>query len=200
MSHAIRLIVGAAVVLVGGVALAQPKDTDVYFPLKVGTKWTYKVGDQNVEVKVVGNEKFGSDDCSKVETSVNGKVIASELYTVKADGVYRVKVKDVKIDPPVKVLALPVKKDLAWDIKSKVGQQSVSGAFKIKDDKEKIKIGDKEYETVVVEGNDLDVAGTKTTVKLWLAKNTGIVKLSYKIQDSESVLELSKVDLPPGTE
>src|SRR5262245_18952698 len=197
MLRSLRLAGGALVLLVAGTALAQPpKDTDSYFPLKAKTKWTYKVGDQTVEVVVAGTEKFNNEDCTKVETLVNGKVIASELYSVKAHGVYRVRVKDDKVDPPIKVVALPVKKDANWDFKSKVGQQSVSGKFTIKSENEKIKIGDKEYETVYIEGVDLDIAGTKTTVKLWLAKNIGIVKLAYKIQESESVLELTNVAIP----
>jgi hypothetical protein len=200
MLRATRLVVGAMVVLFGGAALAQPpKDAATeYFPLKPKTKWTYKVQDQNVEVQVTGTEKFNNEDCAKVETTVSGKVVASELYAVRADGVYRVKVKDDKIDPPVKVLALPVKKDASWEVKSKVGNnQTVSGTFKIKDDKEKIKVMDKDAEAVLVEGVDLDVAGTKTTVRLWLVKDKGIVKLSYKIGEAESVLELKEFTAPP---
>ena len=40
-----------------------------------------------------------------------------------------------------------------------------------------------EFEAVLVEGVDLDVAGTKTTVRLWFVKDKGIVKLSYKIAE-----------------
>lgn len=196
MLRVIRLTVGAAVVLAAGVALAQPpKDAptaDGYFPLKAKTKWTYKVQDQTVEVVVAGTESFNNETCTRIDTLVNNKVVASELYSVKGDGVYRVKVKDDKIDPPVKVLALPVKKDAAWKFTSKVGNQTVSGEFKIKDDKEKIKILGADAEAVLVEGIDLDVAGTKTTVKTWFVKDKGIVKLSYKIQEAEAVLELSK--------
>src|SRR5262249_23302806 len=138
------------------------------------------------------------EECTKVDTLVNGKVVASELFSVKPDGVYRVKVKDDKVDPPVKVLALPIKKDASWEVKSKVGTQNVSGTFKITDDKAKVETKAGKFENVVaVEGIDLDVAGTKTTVKLWFAKDTGIVKLQYKIQDAESTLELEKYD--PGT-
>jgi hypothetical protein len=141
-------------------------------------------------------EKFNNEECTKVDTLVNGKVVASELFAVKADGVYRVKVKDDKVDPPVKVLELPIKKGASWAVKSKVGNQMVTGTFKIADDKAKLKVLGKETETVAVEGDDLDVAGTKTTVKLWFAKDIGIAKLSYKIQDAESVLELEKYE--PG--
>jgi len=115
---------------------------------------------------------------------------------VRADGVYRVKVKDDKIDPPVKVLALPVKKDAEWDVKSKVGTQTVSGKFKVKDDKAKVNVMGKDVEAVLVEGADLDVAGTKTTVRMWFVKNQGVVKLEYKIADATSTLELTKFDAP----
>jgi hypothetical protein len=201
------LFVGAAAVLFGGVLLAQqPKSAptaDGYFPLAPKTKWTYKVNDQTIEVVVSGTEKVGEETCTKVDTLVSGKVVASELYAVRADGVYRVKVKDDRIDPPVKVLELPVKKDKEWDVKSKVGTQTVSGKFKVKNDKEKVKIkvGDKEMdvEAVLVEGVDLDVAGTKTTVRTWFAKDKGVVKLEYKIADAVSTLELTKFDAPPGS-
>jgi hypothetical protein len=197
MLRVMRLVVGAAVVLVGGAVLAQPpKDTtDGLFPHKPKTKWTYKVQEQTVEVVVAGNEKFNNEDCTKVDTLVNGKVVASELFSIKPDGVYRVKVKDDKVDPPVKVLALPAKNGATWEVKSKVGNQTVSGTFKITDDKAKIETKAGKFENVIaVEGIDLDVAGTKTTVKLWFAKDKGIVKLSYKIQDAESVLELEKFE------
>jgi len=204
MLRSIRLFAGAAVVVLASASLAQPpKDmpnADGYFPLKPKSKWTYKVQDQTVEVVVAGTEKFNNEDCTKVDTLVNGKVVASELYSVKADGVYRVKVKDDKIDPPVKVLAVPVKKDVSWELKSKVGSQTVSGTYKIKDDKEKVETPAGKFEAVLVEGVDLDVAGTKTTVRTWFVKDKGIVKLEYKIQDAVSSLELTKADLPTSSD
>ena len=63
MLRSIRLFVGAAAVLFGGVVLAQTKDApnaDGYFPVKVKSKWTYKLGDQAIEVVVSGTEKFGA--------------------------------------------------------------------------------------------------------------------------------------------
>ena len=192
MLHMIRLAAGAIVVLLGEVDLAQTSNE--YFPLKPKSKWVYKVLDQTVEVQVSGTEKFNNEDCVKLDTLVNGKVVASELICLKADGVYRVKVKDDKIEPPVKILAMPPKKDLEWEVKSKVGTQSVSGKFKIKDMAEKVMTPAGNFEAILVEGLDMDIAGTKTTVKMWFVKGTGIVKLLYKIQDAESVLELTKYE------
>jgi hypothetical protein len=193
MLNTIRLGIGAFAILLGQLALAQNTNYE-YFPLKAKSKWTYKVQDQLVEVVVSGSEKFNNEECTRVDTIVNGKVQASELYIVKADGVYRVKVKDDKIDPPVKVLMMSPKKGDSWEIKSKVGNQTVSGKFIVKEVNEKVTTPKGPFETVVVEGVDLDVAGTKTTVKVWFAKGVGIVKLTYKIQDAESVLELTNYE------
>ena len=191
MLRTMRLMGGVVVLLVASTALAQGPANDL-FPLKAKSKWVYKVVDQEVVVEVTGTEKFNNEDCTKLETKVGGQVKASELYFVKPDGVYRAKVKDDKIDPPVKILALPVKKNESWKVNSKVGAQTVKGEFKIKDDKEKVKVPAGEFEAVVVEGTDLDIAGTKTTVKQWFVPGKGIVKLSYSIQGNESSLELKE--------
>jgi hypothetical protein len=189
----IRLALGALVLLVGEAALAQNASYE-YFPLKPKSKWTYKVQDQTVEVQVATTEKFGGEECTKVDTIVNGKVQASELYSVKADGVYRVKIKDDKIDPPVKILSIPAKKGDSWQINSKVGSQPISGKFTVKEVNEKVTVPKGTYDAILVEGADLYVAGTKTTVKVWFAKGVGVVKLTYKIQDTESVLELTNYE------
>src|SRR5262245_35610498 len=99
MLRTLRYAAGAVVLLVAGTSLAQPPAGSEYFPFKAKSKWTYKVGDQTVEVEVTGQEKFDGKDCWKLETKVNNLVKASELYFMDASGVYRVKVKDEKIDP-----------------------------------------------------------------------------------------------------
>ena len=192
MLRTLRLIAGAVAVLVASTALAQPPAGSEFFPLKKGSKWVYKVADQEVTVVVAGNEKFGAEDCVKVDTMVGGQVKASELYYVKADGIYRAKVKDDKVDPAVRILQLPAKKGDSWKIDSKVGMQTVKGEFKLINDKEKVKVAAGEFEALLVEGADLDIAGTKTSVKQWFVPNKGIVKLSYKIQETEATLELKE--------
>jgi hypothetical protein len=181
--------------LAAGIALAAPEPKDAaapsgteYYPLKAKSKWVYKTGDQTVEVEVVSIDKDGA----KLDTKVNGKTVASEVIEVKGDGVYRNSVKGDKIDPPIKFLALPVKKDADWDVNSKVGAQTVKGKFKIKSENEKVKVPAGEFETVFVDGPDFDIAGTKTSIKYYFAKTKGVVKLSYEIQGNSSVLELKE--------
>ena len=203
MLRAIRSVVGAAAVMFGGVLLAQPpKDAaaDGYFPLKVKSKWTYRVGDNDVTVSVVKTEKVGTEDHFQVDTFVGkdakpGEAKTSEWYVVRADGVYRTRVKDDKLDPYIKVLALPVKKDATWDVNSKLGTQTVKGTLKVMSDKEKLKIQGTDYDTVLIEGKDMDIAGAKTTVRLWFAKNYGIVREEFILQGGEkTLLELTKYE------
>lgn len=195
MLRAIRLAVGAAAVLFGGVLLAQPKDapSDPYFPLKPKTKWVYKVGDNDVVVTVVKAEKAGGEEQYQVDTVVGKEPKTSEWYVVRSDGVYRTKVKDDKLDPYIKVLPIPAKKDATWDVNSKLGTQTIKGTMKIVNDKEKVKVQGTDYETVFVEGKDVDVAGSKTTIHIWFAKDRGIVKEEFLLQGGEKLqLELKE--------
>jgi len=121
-------------------------------------------------------------------------VKASELYFVDATGVYRMKVKDDKIEPPVKALEFPAAKDKSWAVDSKVASQVVKGTFKIKGDKEKVKVPAGEFEAVLVEGENFEIAGTKATIRQWFVKDKGAVKLVYVISGTESTLELVKYE------
>ena len=194
MLRSIRSVVGAVAVLLGGTALAQPPAgapaTDL-FPLKPKSVWVYKVADKTVEVKVAGTEKFNNEDCTKLDTYVDGKVQASELVVVRKEGVFRVKVKDDKVDPGVMILPIPAKKDdKGWAVDFKVGSSTVKGTFTVNDEKEGVTTEAGKFDAVVVDGPDLDIAGTKSSVRYWFVANKGIVKLEYVIQGNKAELEL----------
>jgi hypothetical protein len=199
MRRLTRTVVGAVVVLAASTAVVAQQPTaggtpgGEYYPLKVGNKWVYKVGDATtIEMKV---EKIDAGEAT-LNTYVNGKQVASEAVKVQADGILRTKINGTEIKPAVKFLALPVKKGDKWKVDSKItvtGQEhAIKGEFTTKEDKEKIKVKDKDYETVVVDGPEFDIAGTKTAVKYWFAPNKGVVKLSYSIGGNDAVLELKE--------
>jgi hypothetical protein len=208
MLRAIRVVVGAAVVVFGGMLLAQPKESaaEGYFPLKVKAKWTYKLGDNDVTMTIVKVDVVNKEDQYQVDTFAGkeakpGEAKLSEWFVVRADGVYRTRIKDDKLDPPVKVLPLPIKKDTAWDVNSKLGTQVIKGSFRVKSEKEKVKIkpagatSEVEYDAVLVEGENMDIAGTKTTVRVWFAKDRWIIKEEVSVVGGDKVtLELLKFE------
>ena len=186
----LRFSLGLTAFLAASAALAQTS-TDLY-PLKKDSKWVYKVGETTIEVKVASVEKDGA----KLDTVVNGKTVASEMVEVKADGVYRTKINNTAIEPAVKFLELkdgkaPFK-GASWKVDSKIQQQAVKGTFTVKEDKEKTKVPLGEFDAVLVDGSDFEIAGTKTAVKYWFAPGKGVVKLSYSIGGNEAVLELKE--------
>lgn len=182
-------VAAVAVVVVGSAVGQGPTATDL-FPTKVGSKWTYKINDQDVTVTVAGTEKIGDIEGFKFDTAVGGQVKQSEVYYVTKDGVFRAKVGDKKIEPAVKILALPAKKDASWDVDSKVGTEGIKGKFKVTDEKAKVKIAGADVEAVLVEGPDFEIAQTKTVIKQWFAPGKGIVKVEYTIQGNTTTMEL----------
>ena len=169
--------------------------TSDYYPLTKGSKWTYTMGTTEVVVKVADVDKDGA---AKLVTEHSGKQVASETILVKSDGIYRTKINDTPIEGNVKILGLKDGKAVVgdkWDVKAKVQQSDVSGAFETKKI-EKVTIGGKDYpDAVYVEGPKFTIAGTDTAVKYWFAPKTGIVKLSYSIGGTESTpLELKSFE------
>ncbi len=191
MRRTVRATVGMFVVLVATSTLAA--QTSEYYPLKKDTKWVYKVGENTIEVKVTEV----TPDGAKLETIVNNKAVASEVISVKADGVYRTKINNSEVKPAVKILELkdgkPAAAGTKWDVSSSIASQSIKGTFTIKSDKEKIKVPAGEFDNAIyVEGPDFDIAGSKASVKYWFVPNKGVVKLTYSIGGNESQLELKE--------
>ena len=195
MRRTVRTALAATAFLVASLALAQAPATPLY-PLKPNTKWTYKVGDATIVVRVApGDQKDGVT----LETLVNDRVVASEVIQVKADGVYRTKINKNAVGPPVLILQLKdgqaAAKGTSWQVDSKIVEQSVKGKFTIKDDKEKVKLPTtppSEVDAVAVDGPDFEIAGTKAVIRYWFAADKGIVKLTYNIAGNDATLELKE--------
>jgi hypothetical protein len=169
-----------------------PRGTD-YFPLTKGTKWVYKCGDNEVAVVVTDVERVDGENWIRVETLVGKNPVTTEYYAVRDDGIYRTKVKEDKLDPPVKVFPGPMKVGETWDVNSKLGGQALKGTMTVKGDREKVKTPAGEFETVLVESAGLTIGDTETTVRMWFAKGHGMVKTEFVIAGGESVLlELAK--------
>jgi hypothetical protein len=165
---------------------AQPPAgaSSTFFPSKKGTKWVYKVAENNIDVV--------ADAGGKLDTQVGGKTVASETIEVKADGVYRTKVNNVAVEPPVKILTLPADKDANWTVDSKLNGQAIKGKFTQKAAKEKAKVPAGEFDCVVVDGPEFEIAGAKCGIKYWFADGKYVVKMIYNIAGNEALLELKE--------
>jgi hypothetical protein len=177
------------------VGLRAQEKTEPLYPLKVGSKWTYKAPGGQVEVRVEKKEKIGDEEAYKLETSIQGKVSASEHVVVRDDGVYRVSVNGLKPDAPIKFLARPATKGVKWDVKTKVQGQEVEGTNTIQEVDVTVPKGTYKQATLV-DGPNFKIAGLDTSVRCWFVKDIGIVKLEFKLGGQDAVLELESYE--PG--
>lgn len=155
-----------------------------FFPSKKGTKWVYKVSENAIEVV--------ADAGGVLDTMVSGKKVASETIEAKADGIYRTKVNNVAIEPAVKIMSLPADKDATWKVDSKLNGQVIKGEFKQKAAKEKATVAAGQFDCVVVDGPEFEIAGAKCGIKYWFADGKYVVKMVYNIAGNEALLELKE--------
>jgi hypothetical protein len=185
--------------LLAGHAADEPLDTP-YFPVKVGTRWTYKIGATTITVKVTKHEKIGDVNCAVLETSRDDQVVETVQIGIKPDGVYRIGVGAIKPDPPFRILKLPAKNGDSWDVDSKFGKDVLSGKFTLTEAEVTVPAG--KYKTLLATGDGFKAPGPKDTFvkvvfKYWFAEKVGIVRQTFKFGDNpEVVAELEKFELP----
>jgi hypothetical protein len=183
------------VLAIGTTASADDKPLlSPYYPLAVGNTWNYKVGEVKFTMKVAKYEEINKQLCARVEMSVNDKVQAVEHVFVKDDGVYRAAFENKQADPPVKFLKLPPKAGETWEVKSKIGAESLSGTFRSGEVAELMVGGTKYTGVYTSESDNLDANGTKIAFKYYFAKDIGMIKQTIKIAGQEVNIELEKFE------
>jgi hypothetical protein len=174
-----------------------------YYPLKKGTRWTYRAGPDIVVVQVGDAKKFGAEEGHELTTLVGGVKMANEYVAVRADGVYRLEVNNQPVTPPLCFLKLPIKKGESWSFDAKIGPpagatmpiESLKGKFTVGE--EDLTVGEKKYpKTVKVFGQDLLANGQKMSLTYWFADKIGMVKQSAELGGVTITLELTEFSEP----
>jgi hypothetical protein len=195
-----KVVLACSLILLGLMSTPAADDKikdSPYYPLKVGTKWTYKVGTNSFNMQVTKHEKVGEVLCGVIETSKDGNVVLTEYVGVKDDGVYRFSPAGDKVDA-YRVLKLPPKKGDSWKVELKMGGQVFKGAFKV--DEAEITVPAGKYKTFVATSDGFEVTDPngnqlKLVLKSWFAEKVGLVKNSIKLADKpEVIVELEKFE------
>jgi hypothetical protein len=175
-------------------AAAQDKvGATPYYPLAVGTTWTYKAGGNTFQMKVTRHEKVGGVMCARIEQIAGKKVMAFEHVGVTAETISRYSLDGKEIKPPVTFFKLPPQKDATWKVESKVDGQTIKGSFKMAEPVE-VKVPAGTYKAWRSVGTDLEINGIKTNVTYYLAEGVGMVKQELDIAGSKIVIELEKYE------
>jgi hypothetical protein len=165
-----------------------------YYPLQVGTKWTYSSGGNQFTTEVVKHEKVNDLVCAKVEASAGGTVVATEHIHVAPDGVFRLQINGLKPEKPFPVMKLPVKDGETWQVDTKVGNETIKGNFNSK--KTTLKLGETEYKDVLELLGTVNVNEQPIKFGFWFAPDVGMVKQTISGNGIDLDVELKQVVFP----
>lgn len=175
-------------------------DPRVYFPLQVGNTWRFvnSAGAETV-TQVVRIEKVQNEEGYRLETSVANRVVSSEVLAVRPDGIYRLAANDVPLNPPMPVLKNPLKAGASWSFQSQVKDRTIGGTLTVQSLAEAEMTRAGKFKCVKVAGDNLQLDKQKAALTTWYAPQVGPVKISIKIGEQETTLELVEFKLAPPT-
>jgi hypothetical protein len=173
----------------------EPKiDATKLFPADVGAQWDYVVeanGKPNGKIsnRIAKLETIDDKKLIRQESSLQGKVAASEHLSVEEGGLYRHRMNGTEVVPPVCIIKFPVKADDTWQIKSKIGEETLTGDCVA--GLEEVVVPAGTFQTVRVKtqakAGNLDLDST-----VWYAEKYGMVQQTISINGQEFTLKLDK--------
>ena len=167
-----------------------------FYPLAVGSQWTYAVENEKKEFVVriaPKTEKIGEVECFVVEAVVDNEILGTEHVALDpSKGFVRYKFGKEMIVPPITFLKAGVQKGESWDAKFKVGEKEAVAKFTAEPATIKVPAG--EYSGVKVSGEVVEGTNNVKT-QIWFVPKIGVVKQIIDYGDSKIVLDLKSYTL-----
>ena len=163
------VLLGASVQQASSAGDKETLEKTEYFPLKVGNTWEYQVNGKKI-VTTWWQPTTSSATLlfARLDTNMDGSIV-TEHVTVRLGSVIRLVGNGQEPKPPV-VLKVPPKVGDKWDLALQT--LPIQGSLLVLESK-KLKVGDKEYDTVLVISSNLKYAGQDVDVKTWYAEGRG---------------------------
>jgi hypothetical protein len=170
---------------------------DKYYPLQLGNTWTYSMSNgTHFMVKVIKHEQLGGMNCVGVAClNENGQTTSYEYMAVTKEGVHRVGSEGNVAIPPILILKQPPQPGQQWGVNSRIGGMALRGTFRC-GKKDRLKVGDKFYDVIYTECDDLNANGRKFRSTIYYARDVGMVKQTLTYGTQHVVIELEKFE--PG--
>jgi hypothetical protein len=136
--------------LISAFPISAATEPASHYPLKVGSKWTYRVGDKDDKfvVTAMKEEKVGLQPCMVIEAKLKDMVVATEHIAALKDGIYRFKIGEQAIEPSINIFKSGVKKGDSWMQDFKVGDIAARAKFTV--DIEDVEVPAGKYKDAIV--------------------------------------------------
>jgi hypothetical protein len=163
-----------------------------YYPLKVGSKWNYKMEVNGNPVKcrteITKVETIDGKKLHRLDVFINDKVVAaSEHLSANEKGVFRNRISGLEADPPLCLIKHPATKGATWTEEVRVGAEKVKANCVAGEEEIKVPAGSYKALTVDIETTANNM---KVTTKYWFVKGVGVVKQIYKMGEVNVSMEL----------
>lgn len=180
--------------LAGSTFAQESAGTSEFYPTRVGTEWVFKSGPLELTERIAAREKINGEDCLRVETLHEGKVVAYEHIAVRPDGVYRVSIAGTEVTPPLCFLKYSAKLGDAWSVQSRVQGTEVSGKFTLGQATVRLPAG--EYRAVTSQGTGFKAGEESLEFTYYFVSGMGKVQQVIKANGQEAVLALKEFRAP----
>ena len=183
-----------ATALPGG-AQAPPAQTTRpdYYPVKAGAKWTYDLDPGNgrkirVTNQIVRFETINGKSMARLETVINGRVAMTQHLLSTPEGVFRCRLSESDVSPPLCFLKYPFKEGEAWQAEPVIGNEHSKMSFKSGRHEELMSTAAK-YQAISV-ACEISVEAAQLKTKSWYAPDVGMVKDVREWGDTTVTMEL----------
>jgi hypothetical protein len=176
-----------------------------YYPLKVGTKWNYELDAGQpqkgmITSVIAAEENTDGKPVARLEVYINGqKAQTTEHLMSNKDGVFRVKINNQDLDPPLCILKYPLKAGQKWDTKTTAMRQQLNVTCK-QGAEEDVQVPAGKYKAVpcTIETSQQTPQGEMKIVNTyWFVDDVGVVKQKMDIGGKVILMELTKYEPAP---
>ncbi len=176
-----------------------------YYPLKVGTKWNYELDAGQpqkgmITSVIAAEENTDGKPIARLEVYINGqKAQTTEHLMSNKDGVFRVKISNQELEPPLCILKYPLKPGQKWDTKTTAMRQQLDVTCK-QGAEEDVQVPAGKYKAVpcTIETSQQAPQGPMKIVNTyWFVDDVGVVKQKMDIGGKVILMELTKYEPAP---
>jgi hypothetical protein len=169
--------------------------TPNYYPIEVGNQWHFRVtvGDNSTTAisTIAKTETIDGVTLSRLEATINGKIIATEHLSQTAKGVFRYRNNGQEISPPICLLKYPAKSGTKWDGDITVGTEKGKYACEAKEENIEVAAGKFKAMRVAIK---IDSQGKTVNTTYWFVPEIGFVKQTVETGGLNIVMELEKYE------
>lgn len=176
--------------------VAQDAARPNYYPLKVGTKWYYRldVNGQSIEVvnQVTKIDKVDGEDRATIDSAIQGMGKGSETLSTNDKGIFRHSMNGLNVKTPICILRYPVKNGDTWDGETEINGQTMK--LKGKTGAEEVTVPAGKYQATTSH-IETDFMGQKFTTTYYFVPEIGIVKQIMSLGDRKFFIELQRTEM-----